>query len=47
MFDQRFLAAQLNAIEKAIFLASEKAYRNLRYNQNGELSQDFIIEWIQ
>jgi len=47
MFNQKFLSAQLNAIEKDIYLESEKARRNLRYDLKGQPSQEVILNWIE
>jgi hypothetical protein len=45
--DDKFLAAQLNAIEKDIYLESEKAKKNLRYDEDGKPSQETILKWIE
>ncbi|MDD5649380.1 MAG: hypothetical protein PHF86_03035 [Candidatus Nanoarchaeia archaeon] len=41
-----FIEAQKHAIEKAIFLDSQKENRDLRYDKNGNLSSAYFIEWI-
>jgi hypothetical protein len=43
----KFLAAQRHAIEKSVYIASEKAHRNLRLDYNGCPSEDYFIYWIQ
>ena len=47
MFASEFLAAQIHAIEKALYIASEKANRDLRYDYNGYPSEEFFFYWIQ
>lgn len=42
----KFLIAQIHAIEKSIYLESEKANFNLRYDHNGQPSQQFFLKWI-
>lgn len=48
MFNEqnKYLAAERHAIEKSIYLASEKANRNLRLDTNGNLTQEFLFIWI-
>lgn len=41
----KFILAQLHAIEKSIYIESEKSHTNLRYI-NGKLNEDFFINWI-
>jgi hypothetical protein len=41
-----FLVAQSHAIDKSIYIESEKAKRNLRLNLNGQETQEYFIVWI-
>jgi len=43
---EKFLAAQINAIDKHIYIESQKAHRNLRFNLQGQLDQSIFIQWI-
>jgi hypothetical protein len=43
---ERFLVAQRNAIDKSIYIASEKAHRNLRFDFNGTSTDDYIFQWV-
>jgi len=42
-----FLKAQIHAIEKSVYIESEKANKNLRYDNQGNETQDFFVYWIQ
>lgn len=43
---KKYLAAQRHAMDKSIYLASEKARRNLRVDDNGRETQDFFLFWV-
>lgn len=45
--NDKFITAQIHAIEKSIYIASEKANRNLRFDYNGCPTEDFFIHWIE
>jgi hypothetical protein len=47
MIINKFLSAQLNAIDKFIYLESEKAKKNLRFDDNGNATQDIFVKWIE
>jgi hypothetical protein len=42
----KFLTAQIHAIEKSVYIDSEKANRNLRYDCNGNPTEEYFIHWI-
>jgi hypothetical protein len=42
----KFLTAQIHAIEKSIYIASEKANRNLRLDTHGKFTEEFLSKWI-
>jgi hypothetical protein len=41
-----FLIAQVHAMDKAIFIESQKVNRNLRLDYYGNETQDFFMNWI-
>lgn len=43
----KFLIAQMHAIDKSVYIASEKANQNLRLDENGQPTQQFIIQWVK
>jgi hypothetical protein len=47
MVEDKFLAAEINAIERSVYIASEKANRNLRFDYNGCPSQDYFLHWVE
>lgn len=46
MDKEKYLMAQVHALDKAIYLASEKAKRNLRFDKDGKLTDEYYIHWI-
>lgn len=44
---EKLMAAQKNAIEKSVYLESEKVNRNLRFDFDGHPSQDFFHNWVE
>ena len=42
----KFLTAQKNAIEKAIYLESEKAHKNLHYDPKTNQNDEVSIQWV-
>ena len=42
----KYLAAQRHAMDKAIYLASEKARIDLHLNEQGNEAQEFFVNWI-
>jgi hypothetical protein len=44
--DQKYLLAEIHAMDKAVYIESEKVGRNLRLDFQGRDSQMFFIEWI-
>jgi len=43
----KFVVAQVHAIEKSVYIESEKANKNLRYDSSGNPSDEFIVCWIE
>jgi len=43
----KFLIAQMHAIDKSVYIESEKARKNLRFDQNGQPSEQFFIQWVE
>lgn len=42
----KFLTAQIHAIDKSVYLESEKTNFNLRYDYDGRPSQQFFLLWV-
>jgi len=47
MIRDRFIVAQIHAMDKAIYIASEQARKNLRFDNQGHHTDVFFIDWIQ
>lgn len=43
----KFLIAQLHAIDKSIFIDSQKAGHDLRYDSSGQPTQQCYFDWIK
>jgi hypothetical protein len=43
---EKFVAAQRHAIDKSIYIASEKENFDLRYDYNGQPSQQYFLQWV-
>jgi hypothetical protein len=42
-----FLTAQVHAMDKSVYIESQKARKNLRLDNQGKETQDFFFKWIQ
>ena len=42
----KYLLAEVHAMDKSIYIASEKARRNLRYDDQGRPTEEYFIEWV-
>ena len=43
----KFLTAEKNAIETSKYIESQKAHRDLYFDENNKPTQDFYIWWIE
>ncbi|MDD5650470.1 MAG: hypothetical protein PHF86_08660 [Candidatus Nanoarchaeia archaeon] len=42
----KFLTAQIHAIDKSVYLASEKENFDLRYDYDGKPSEQYFLQWV-
>ena len=42
----KFTTAQVHAMEKSVYIDSEKAHRNLRLDECGRNTDDYFINWV-